>query len=85
MRVANDVTQLTESFETAMAEAKAAFGNGDMYIEKYIEDPHHIEIQILADRYGNIVSLGERDCSIQKNNQKILRAVPYTSFYKLSI
>ena len=76
MRVANDVTQLTESFETAMAEAKAAFGNGDMYIEKYIEDPHHIEIQILADRYGNIVSLGERDCSIQKNNQKIFEETP---------
>lgn len=67
---------LERAFDSASAEAVAAFGNGDMYLEKLIVNPHHVEIQILADREGNIVYLGERDCSIQKNNQKILEEAP---------
>lgn len=70
--------ELKPALETAKAEAKAAFGNDDMYLEKLIENPHHIEIQILADKEGNTVYLGERDCSIQKNNQKLLEESPST-------
>ena len=68
--------ELAGAFETARAEAKSAFGNDDMYIEKLIVDPSHIEIQILADHEGNTVYLGERDCSIQRNNQKLLEEAP---------
>ena len=68
--------ELSGAFETAKAEAKSAFGNDDMYIEKLIVDPSHIEIQILADHYGNTIYLGERDCSVQKNNQKLLEEAP---------
>lgn len=68
--------ELENAFESASAEALAAFGNGDMYLEKLIVDPHHVEIQIMADREGSIVHLGERDCSIQRNNQKILEEAP---------
>ncbi|MCR5747381.1 MAG: acetyl-CoA carboxylase biotin carboxylase subunit [Lachnospiraceae bacterium] len=67
---------LAEAYQTARSEAKAAFGNDDMYMEKLIINPHHIEFQILADKHGNIVHLGERDCSIQKNNQKLLEESP---------
>lgn len=68
--------ELEKAFHTAKAEAKAAFGNGDVYMEKLILNPHHIEFQILADHQGNIVHLGERDCSIQRNNQKLLEETP---------
>ena len=68
--------ELEDAYHTAKAEAKAAFGNDDMYLEKLIINPHHIEIQILADKQGNTVYLGERDCSIQRNNQKLLEESP---------
>ncbi|MGN0304702.1 MAG: acetyl-CoA carboxylase biotin carboxylase subunit [Lachnospiraceae bacterium] len=68
--------ELEKAFFTAKAEAEAAFGNGEVYLEKLIVNPRHIEFQILADSYGNIVHLGERDCSIQKNNQKLLEETP---------
>lgn len=72
MRKAFSREDIENAFETAKSEAKAAFGNDDMYIEKLIINPRHIEIQILADKYGNTIYLGERDCSIQRNNQKLL-------------
>lgn len=68
--------ELEKAFFTAKTEAQAAFGNGEVYLEKLILNPRHIEFQILADNYGNIVHLGERDCSIQKNNQKLLEETP---------
>jgi acetyl-CoA carboxylase biotin carboxylase subunit len=76
MRKAFSRDELALAFETAKAEAKASFGNDDMYMEKLILKPHHIEFQILADRFGNVVYLGERDCSIQRRNQKLLEESP---------
>lgn len=76
MRKVFDEKDLPQMFKMAKAEAKAAFANDDMYIEKLVINPRHIEVQILADKYGNVVSLGERDCSIQKNNQKMLEESP---------
>lgn len=76
MRKAFSKEELRPAFRTAKAEAKAAFGNDDMYIEKLILNPHHIEIQIIADTFGNIVHLGERDCSIQRRNQKMIEESP---------
>src|SRR5581483_9887933 len=65
-------------FKAASSEAAAAFGNGDLYMEKFIERPRHIEFQILADTYGQVVSLGERECSIQRRHQKLLEESPST-------
>lgn len=76
MRKAFSEEELKSAFETAKSEAKAAFGDDRMYMEKLILHPHHIEIQILADKSGNVIYLGERDCSIQKNNQKMLEESP---------
>lgn len=76
MRRAYSKEELKKAYKTAKAEAMAAFGNDDIYMEKLIVDPHHIEMQILADDYGNVIFLGERDCSIQKNNQKLLEESP---------
>ncbi|MCP3952176.1 MAG: ATP-grasp domain-containing protein, partial [Desulfobacterales bacterium] len=76
MRIAHDAGQLTEAFDTASGEARAAFGNPDLYIEKYIQKPRHIEVQILADTHGNCIHLGERECSIQKRYQKLIEEAP---------
>ena len=76
MRVCYDSEDFVHTFETAKLEAENAFGDGTMYIEKYIEDPRHIEFQILADKYGNTIHLGERDCSIQRNHQKLIEESP---------
>lgn len=76
MRKSFSKDEIVNAFETAKAEAKAAFGNDDMYMEKLILNPRHIEFQILADKQGNTVYLGERDCSIQRNNQKLLEEAP---------
>jgi len=76
MRVCHNDVALVSSFAMAQSEAQANFGNADVYIEKYINDPHHVEFQILADQHGNIVHLGERDCSIQRRHQKLLEEVP---------
>lgn len=76
MRLAHSQSALKEALNMAKMEAKAAFGNDEIYVEKYIEEPRHIEIQILGDEYGNIVHLGERDCSLQRRNQKLLEESP---------
>ncbi|MGN1110842.1 MAG: acetyl-CoA carboxylase biotin carboxylase subunit [Oscillospiraceae bacterium] len=68
--------ELESNFVSAQQEALSCFGNGDLYIEKFIENPRHIEIQLLADNYGNVVHLGERDCSLQRRNQKVLEESP---------
>ncbi len=76
MRIVRDASSLENSFMMAKAEAEASFGNADLYIEKYIENPRHIEIQILGDQYGNTVYLGERECSIQRRHQKLIEESP---------
>jgi acetyl-CoA carboxylase biotin carboxylase subunit len=76
MRVIRDERELPASFSAAQSEAAAAFGNGDLYMEKFIERPCHIEFQVLADKFGKVVSLGERECSIQRRHQKLLEESP---------
>ena len=82
IRKVNTEEELAPAFESASQEAKAAFGNGAMYIEKVIYPARHIEVQILGDSYGNIVHLGERDCSLQRNNQKVLEESPSVAIGK---
>ena len=76
MREARSEEEVRSAFRTAQAEAEAAFGDGSMYLEKLIEHPRHIEVQILADRAGNVVHLGDRDCSMQNHHQKLLEEAP---------
>ena len=76
MRVAYDNTELENAYNTAKKEALAAFGDGSVYMEHFIENPRHIEIQVLADSHGNVIHLGERDCSIQRNHQKFIEEAP---------
>jgi acetyl-CoA carboxylase biotin carboxylase subunit len=76
MRLVRGEEELIKSFLAAQGEAEAAFGNAGVYLEKFIERPRHIEFQILADSYGNVVHLGERDCSIQRRHQKLLEEAP---------
>ena len=76
MRIAHGREELSEAIAVASGEARAAFGNPDLYLEKYIEKPRHIEIQILADQFGNVVHLGERECSIQMRYQKLIEESP---------
>jgi acetyl-CoA carboxylase biotin carboxylase subunit len=76
MRMVKNDEELENAWQTARAEAEAAFGNPAVYIEKFIEKPRHIEIQILADEHGNVIHLGERDCSIQRRHQKLIEESP---------
>ena len=76
MRVARDADDFARSFQLARSEALSAFGNGDVYVEKYLERPRHIEFQILGDTYGNVIHLGERDCSVQRRHQKLIEEAP---------
>ncbi len=78
MRIVKKKSELYNMYHTAQKEALAAFGNGEMYIEKYITEMKHLEIQILADNEGNTIHLGERDCSIQRRHQKLLEEAPYS-------
>jgi acetyl-CoA carboxylase biotin carboxylase subunit len=76
MRIVRSEEELGPAMQTASTEASAAFKNGDIYVEKYIENPRHIEIQVLADEYGHCIHLGERDCSIQRRHQKLIEEAP---------
>ena len=76
MRIVREKSELSQQLETAQAEALAAFNDGSVYIERYIERPRHIEIQVLADEYGDCIHLGERECSIQRRHQKLLEEAP---------
>jgi acetyl-CoA carboxylase biotin carboxylase subunit len=76
MRVVRSAGELANALRTATREAEAAFGNGDVYIEKYLESPRHIEFQIIGDHHGNVVHLGERECSIQRRHQKLIEEAP---------
>ena len=76
MRIAHNDGKLVSLLMTAQAEANAAFGNADMYIEKYLQEPKHVEFQILGDNFGNIIHLGERDCTVQRRHQKLIEESP---------
>ena len=76
MRFVKDASEVENAYKTAQSEALAAFGNGDIYIEKFIEKPRHIELQILADSHGNAIHLGERECSVQRRHQKLIEESP---------
>lgn len=76
MRVVRNMDEVEESFKRASSEAQAAFGNGAMFIEKFVERPRHIEVQVLGDRAGNVVHLFERDCSVQRRHQKVVEIAP---------
>ncbi len=76
MRVAHNDASLIQGYHSAKTEAENAFGNGALYMEKYLVNPRHIEIQIIADHHGNVVHLGERDCSVQRRNQKLIEESP---------
>ncbi len=76
MRIARDDRELAGAFDTARAEAEKAFGNAEVYLEKYLEDPRHIEFQVFGDSHGNLRHLGERECSIQRRHQKLIEEAP---------
>lgn len=82
IRKVEKAEDLVAAFESASSEAKAAFGNGAMYMERVIYPARHIEVQILADQHGHVVHLGERDCSLQRNNQKVLEEAPSVAIGK---
>src|SRR5699024_6884520 len=82
MRIVHHPGELREAYERARSEAKSAFGNDEIYVEKFIQNPKHIEIQILGDRHNNIVHLYERDCSIQRRHQKVVEVAPSLSLTK---
>src|SRR5687768_10856699 len=76
MRIARSQSEVAEGFARARSEAKSSFGDHRVFIEKFITDPRHIEIQVLGDKHGNVIHLGERECSIQRRNQKVIEESP---------
>ena len=76
MRICRNDDEVIQGFHSASSEAEKAFGNGDLYMEKFLVNPRHIEVQILADNHGNVIHLGERDCSVQRRNQKLIEESP---------
>ncbi|MCI4624792.1 MAG: acetyl-CoA carboxylase biotin carboxylase subunit [Candidatus Magnetoovum sp. WYHC-5] len=81
IRIVNDEIQLEKAMDTAQTEAMSSFGNGELYIEKYLPRIRHIEVQVVADRFGNAIHLGERDCSIQRRHQKLIEESPSPAIY----
>ena len=79
IRIVNNPAELESNYNIVKQEAKVSFSDDEIYIEKFIKNPRHVEIQILADEYGNVVHLGERDCSIQRRNQKVIEETPSTA------
>ncbi len=79
MRIGRDEREVSEAYETARNEAEKAFGNAQLYLEKYVEEPRHIEFQIFGDRHGNLCHMGERECSIQRRHQKLIEEAPSTA------
>lgn len=79
IRVANTAEEVEKEYEIVKQEAKISFNDDEIYIEKFIEHPRHVEIQIVADEHGNVIHLGERDCSIQRNHQKVIEETPSTA------
>ena len=79
MRIVEKIEEVEEAYDRAKSEAKAAFGNDEVYVERFIQNPKHIEVQILADTHGNIVHLYERDCSVQRRHQKVVEVAPSVS------
>ena len=79
MRIVEKAETMDRLFKSAYDEAVSAFGNGDIFIEKYLENPKHLEFQILGDKHGNVIHLGERECSLQRKHQKILEEAPSAS------
>ena len=79
MRIARDERELSGAFDTARAEAETAFGNAEVYLEKYLEEPRHIEFQVFGDSHGNLRQMGERECSIQRRHQKLIEEAPSTA------
>jgi acetyl-CoA carboxylase, biotin carboxylase subunit len=76
MRIVRHIDEVENAFLTARSEAEIAFGNSDVYIEKFVENPRHVEIQVLGDKFGNVIHLGERDCSVQRRHQKLIEESP---------
>lgn len=76
IKIIHDESEVEMAFKTCSAEAEAAFSNGGLYMEKFVTAPRHVEVQVLADNYGNVVHLGERDCSVQRRNQKLIEEAP---------
>jgi acetyl-CoA carboxylase biotin carboxylase subunit len=76
MRIVREASELENAYRTASHEAETSFGNASVYIEKYLEEPRHVEIQVMGDRFGNVVHFGERDCSIQRRHQKLVEESP---------
>src|SRR5690625_6845847 len=79
MRIVHNEKELTEAYDRAKSEARAAFGDDEVYVEKLIENPKHIEVQILGDKEQNIVHLYDRDCSVQRRHQKLVEVAPSVS------
>jgi acetyl-CoA carboxylase biotin carboxylase subunit len=76
MRIVWNESEIAKAFQTASNEAAAAFNNGELYLEKFIENPHHVEIQVMGDQFGNVYQYGERDCTIQRRHQKLIEETP---------
>ena len=82
MRIVKKVEEVEEAYDRAKSEAKAAFGTDEVYVEKLIKNPKHIEVQIIGDAHGNIVHLYERDCSIQRRHQKVVEIAPSVFYFR---